>query len=491
MFWNKKKTEPTSGFTKSSKPGFSKDEEIVPEENASHWNLLSDPAVSHNALIWFSEMKPTEFPANAGKAEIRVHEDFIEGIETSLQGLAETSSEPDFQQSVSVLRTYAQNFNPQVLPEMELNLGSCEQVEIRESRLGQKIISFLESQGVIYTDTSELGLDEEFSGILVRWHDTDAGHPNLQYLRIYEDSHGVEFAYWHTHLLASNRPIDYRYVPKSKGGKPFSELTKDYSPSPEGSYNLKWALPSLLKNLAFLAENPLRNSAGDFTFTRKTAFDGTAPKSQPLPAFAIMRDETFGFTHNDKDFQFGPIKPPHTVLFGWVLTEKTLEEIEKVIPAILAGCSFALNLVEEGERENAGVITGWDWGTTLRQPSVLTLIKPEVYGHRFPSHWLTIPEYSRRHAYIWSQYDEVYNLPSSTKRIERFGELIENGTDRYVLHAANSLVFGEYLDSVVTSEEDLETAIEVLAMSFSLDSDNDFGEFQATNSFTNLGALYY
>lgn len=187
MFWNKKKTEPSSGFTKSTKSGFSSDDGGSSDEKLSRWSLLSNSVVSHNALIWFREMKPTEFAGNAGKDELRVHKDFIKGIDTSLQDLAETSSESDFQYLVSTLRDFAERFNPQVFPEMEVNLGSCDQVEIRESDLGQKIILASESQGVRYIETSELGIDEEASGILIRWHDTDAGHPNFQYLRVYED----------------------------------------------------------------------------------------------------------------------------------------------------------------------------------------------------------------------------------------------------------------------------------------------------------------
>jgi hypothetical protein len=293
--------------------------------------------------------------------------------------------------------------------------------------------------------------------------------------------------------LASNRPIDYRYVAASKGGKPFADGLGDDAPfsSPEGQYNMQWVIPALMKDVAFLAETPFPSTAGLISFTRDLAFDGASAKARPKPAFAIVRDEMFGFTHDSAEWEFSDIKPPHTVLFGWVLTEDSMAEFTKVIPVISSGCAFALNLFEEGEQERVGIWNGMDWDMKLRQPAALSSSNAEKYGQRYPVEWMTIPEYSRRHALVVEEYNDVYGAERGSDRREGFEDLILNGADKYVLHAANSLVYGEYLDSVVSDEAELEEALEILAMAFHLDPDNEFGDAQATNALSNAGVLYY
>jgi tetratricopeptide (TPR) repeat protein len=178
-------------------------------------------------------------------------------------------------------------------------------------------------------------------------------------------------------------------------------------------------------------------------------------------------------------------------LFGWVFTEESLESAEKVMALVSNGCTYALEVMEDGETNYSGLFTGLDWNTYLRQPAVLASTMPEAYGQLYPAEWMTLPEYSRRNEYVTRNYNGVYHELHSQERRDGFEDLLQNGSDRYVLHAANSLVFGEYLDSVLSSEEELEAALEILAMAFSLDINNDFGECQATNALSNSGVLYY
>ncbi len=492
MFWKKKESKPKSGFSKSSKSGFgSAEDEGETEDSRTPWEKLTHPGVSYNAKAWFSEFESIDLEANGSKEMQRVHADYLASIEASLDVVSRNSDSEDTKEICSHLKSIAQNYNPQVLPSMELKLADLEPVDIHQSRLGKKLLSALEKAEITYFDTSVNEIPEDAAGVLMRWENTPDGNLNFQYIRIYKDASGEEFAFWHTPLLASNRWIDYRYVAETKGGDPFGGFSRKLFSSPEGQYNLQWGLPAILKNVAFMAETPFPSTAGMFAFTRDLAFEGVTATARPRPAFAIVADEMIPFTHSPDDWEVQTLKPSHMALFGWVLNEESLKFPEKVIPVVSNGCTYAVHVMEDGEINHAEIYTGLDWYTCLRQPVVLADTKPEVYGQRYPAEWMTMPEYSRRNAYITLKYNEVYNLPSSAERRDGFEDLLQHGADRYVLHAANSLVFGEYLDSVITSEEELETALETLALAFNLDLDNDFGECQATNALSNSGVLYY
>lgn len=490
MFWKKKKSESASGFTKTSKSGFSSSESDELDESTTLWEKLTQLGVPHNAINWFSDFEAIDFESKAPEALKKVHADFLSSIEGVLDAVADNSDSEEMRELVSRVKILAASYNPQIMPDMEINIRQLSAVDIRDSKLGKKLLAALDKQEINYFDTSASGIPEEADGIFMRWDNTNEGHLNLQYLRTYEDEAGKEIAYWHTYVLASNRPIDYRYIPHSKGGDPFADIGDRLS-SPEGQYNLKWALPALLKDVAFLAETPFPSTAGLMTFTRDLAFEGVPQKSRPRPAFAILPDEMFAYTHDIDGWEIAPLKPPHTAVFGWVLTEDSLSNLDKIIPVVSSGCTFALNLFESGETNHVGLFNGLDWHSYLRQPSVLSATKPEEYGQRYTSEWLTLAEYSRRNAYVMENYNDVYNAPSSQDRRDGFEDLLQNGADRFVLHAANSMVFGEYLDSVISSDDELEEALEILSMAFSLDVDNDFGECQATNALSNSGVLYY
>lgn len=490
MFWKKKKSESASGFTKSSKSGFSSEEPDEIDESSSLWDKLTHVGIPHNAVNWFSEYEAVDFDSNAPKELKKVHADFLASVLDSLDTVAANSDSEETIEIVSTLKDIAKIHSIQVIPEMEVRLRDWTAFDIRNTQLGKKLMSALDKMEVKYFHTSEYQIPGDSDGLYMVWNKTNEGHLNLQYLRVYEDEKGKEIAYWHTYVLASNRPIDYRYVAQSKGGDPFAELENRYS-SPEGRYNLKWALPAVLKDVAFLAETPFPSTAGLMTFTRDLALEGVPQKSRPRPAFEILTDETLAYTHDVDNWEIGRLKPPHTVVFGWMLTEDSLSHLDKIIPLVSNGCTFALNLFESGETDHAGLFTGLDWNCYLRQPSMLAITKPQEYGQRYTSEWLTLAEYSRRHAYVMTNYNEVYNSESSQVRRDGFEDLLQNGADRIVLHAANSLVFGEYLDAVISSEDQLEEALEILSMAFSLDIDNDFGESQATNAMSNSGVLYY
>jgi hypothetical protein len=239
-----------------------------------------------------------------------------------------------------------------------------------------------------------------------------------------------------------------------------------------------------MKDVAYLAEAAHSNGTDQGRSTRDQAFAGVSQKARPIPTFSIQSYSSFNFGH--AGWPMSPIIPPHSVAFGWLLTKESLGELEGIIPIVSAGCTLALNIFEEGEEHHPT-----EWGSVLRHPAVLAQGKPEIYGHRFAAQWMTTPEYSRRHAYVVSSYDEIYNMDRGAERVEGFEDLITNGADRYVPHAANSLVFGEYLHSVQRDELALETALEILAMAFHMDSEDNFGDSQATNAFSNSGVLYY
>lgn len=491
MFWKKKKSEPSAGLTKSSKGGFGGESAAPEEEPGLHWQNINDPVVVGNSLIWFDEFESLNFEASGAKELHKVHGDFISVINRTLDAVLERNNDPDTAEFVLRRKAIASEYNPHIFPEMEFSPRDLESVAIRESKLGKGLLAVLDKVGIDYYDITSLDESEDSPGVWLRWNDTDSGFLNLQFLKVFKDKTGKEFAYWYTHLLASNRPIDYRYIAQSKGGDPFFSMDMGQSSSPEGQYNMKWALPSLLKTVAFLAETPFPSSAGMIGLSRDLAFGGVSAEARPRPAFGVVRDEIFAFTHDLDDWEVQGIKPPHTVLFGWTITQDSVEEFSKILPVISSGCSLALNLFEEAEQEFVGLFTGMDWDMQLRQPAALASVIPDEYGHRFPGEWMTIPEYSRRNAHVTNNYNEVYNSPSSLGRREGFVDLLENGADRYVLHAANSLVFGEFLNSVTTSEEELETALEILSMAFSLDPDDEFEDGQATNAMSNGGVLYY
>ena len=117
----------------------------------------------------------------------------------------------------------------------------------------------------------------------------------------------------------------------------------------------------LLVQMAFLAETPFPSTAGLMTFTRDLAFEGVPQKARPRPAFAIVQDEMFAYTHDIDGWEIAPLKPPHTAIFGWVLTEDSLSNLDKIIPVVSSGCTFALNLFESGETNHVGLFTGLDW----------------------------------------------------------------------------------------------------------------------------------
>lgn len=459
MFWKKRESKPTSGLGSHEAGG-------EQEDSRTPWEKLTQPGVAVNAATWFNEFQVIDLDANGSMEMKKVHADYTS------------------------LKSVAQSYNPQVFPEMELNLDELHPIEIHESDLGKNILAALDALDIKYFNTSLSELPELATGVSMRWEDTPEGNLNLQFVRIYVDANGKELAFWYTHLLASNRPIDYRYIAQSKGGNPFAYESEERFSSPEGQYNLKWALPSILKNIAFMAETSFPSTAGMLTFTRDLAFEGIPAKARPRPAFAIVSDEMYPFTH-EPEWNAEPLKPSQTVFFGWVLTEESLLLPEKVMTLVSSGCSYALEVIEDGETNHSGLFTGVDWNTYLRQPVVLASTKPEAYGQRYPAEWITLPEYSRRSAYVKMNYNDVYNLPHSQERRDGFEDLLQNGCDQYVLHAANSLVFGEYLDSVIYSDEDLEIALEILAMAFSLDPSNYFEDCQATNALCNAGILYY
>lgn len=492
MFWKKKESQPKSGFSKSSKSGFGSaedDEEL--EDTRSLWEKLTQPGVAYNATVWFSEFEASDLEANGSTEMKRIHADYLATIEAALDVVEKNSDSEETRVVFSSLKSVAQNYNPQIFPSMELKLSDLEPVEIHDSKLGKKLLSALDLAGIKYLDTSVNELPEEATGVFMRWENTPEGNLNFQYIRIYKTDSGEEIAFWHTPLLASNRWIDYRYVAESKGGDPFAGFDRKRFSSPEGQYNLQWGLPAILKNVAFMAETPFPSTAGMFTFTRDLGFEGVSAKARPKPAFAIVEDELIPFTHSPDDWEVQTLKPSHMTLFGWVLTEDSLKSAEKVFAVVSSGCAYAVHVMEDGESNYADLFTGLDWYTYLRQPVVLADTKPEVYGQRYPAEWMTMPEYSRRHDYIWSNYNDVNSSPSSQERRDGFEDLLQHGADRYVLHAANSLVFGEYLDSVINSEEELETALEILALAFNLDLDNDFGECQSSNALSNSGVVYY
>jgi hypothetical protein len=492
MFWKKRKSESGSGFTKPSRSGLGNADFGAEEGRDSYWDKLTQVQVSENAVKWFEEFQPTDFRSRGTEVQVEVHEDFIETIHKVIDQLSGSSTDPDGVDFGQIVKAVASDYNPTVFPDMEFNPAALDSIDIGQSKLGKKLLAALDKAGIAYGTSpgNNSGLEPS---IFMRFQDTPADNLNLQYLRIYEDESGKECAYWHVQLLASNRPIDYRYIAASKGGKPFADGFWEGArfSSPEGEYNMKWVIPALMKDVAFLAENPFPSSAGLISFSRDLGFDGAPAKARPKPAFAIVRDEMFRFTHDSDEWEFNDIKPPHTLLFGWMLTEDSLAEFGKVLPVISSGCAFALSLFEEGEQERIGIWNGMDWDMKLRQPSALSSSNAEKYGQRYPAEWMTIPEYSRRHALVVEEYDDVYGADRGSERRERFEDLILHGADRYALHAANSLVFGEYLNSVISDEAELETALEILAMAFHLDPDDVFGDAQATNALSNAGVLCY
>jgi tetratricopeptide (TPR) repeat protein len=269
---------------------------------------------------------------------------------------------------------YLSEFDPNLLNEQVLepeDFSGLERTKFTDSQLGLSIIEQfneidLQYEFGLYRINAEGQQEHLFEG----FGDDPYAWP-YNYLRIYlglasgkvvatqleilRRRDGSEFAYWSTHLIASNL---HMALGTGLGDGELVELL-EYGPLRPHLMTEKYSIPRAMLKIAFLAETRSIHTA---LANRSKIFHTLPREYYPKPSYSILEFEEVWVTNATitQGGEFRGFIAPNAVKFGWTLDAPSMraykDSATDVIILIKDGLIRALECVEEGWETARGLV---------------------------------------------------------------------------------------------------------------------------------------
>jgi len=470
-----------SSSTPPSQPNESQNSADGDPDAKSKWQQITLAVIGAQAAHWFEELNPVPL------------------IEHLAKPLAVSQNT---QEMLPPLRGESASIVPQMRVDLE-ELG--EEVPIPDSELGQAIMAFLDSRGVNYKLETVFSINHfqrvdldgahELNG---RWA-TEFGTSFAERLRIYRDKSGKETAFWHTHLMASNFPIEpfdgfsYREDDGSAVRVGHAEELLERGALTTGEWSTRIFLPEFLKRLAFMSETPFPSTAWLTSFSRNMAYSDTPHANRPIPTFAIQHQaecEGFARALSKQEGQLVHWNSlyPDVVLFGWRFGVESIQYLDDIMPTIVNGLVSAASTVEDGYRNFRTEDYPADWDSTVGSPAANYVeFERGVEAHGLPR-WIAATEVADEYLFtelLWIEANQPEAIANRKQQAEILHRAVNNGLGPYIASAVNTLIYSHYAPKLPQQPELMEVIEDLADRSLSLEV-----EGETTNTMSNMGIAY-
>lgn len=290
-------------------------------EGSLGWLQVGRRITSGLADLWFEGYEAKSVDESLSKSELDYEVPARTALNTSLVPGNEYNLIPEFTQSFE-----------------EMGL---EYVAILESKLGPKILKFLDDNQMIYefetilllNDDQYIEIDKQLSlSVHLPW-ETYFGSKFNESISILKDSKGNEFCYFHSTVLYGTRPlIDSKFYeiltdvddPDSVLEISLSEKEVARGVLAFDAWSTKINLPWLSKCLFYLGETPFPSSI--MNLSRKLAFSDLDESLLPRPHVEIQNGAQVlsiktDFNGSERSFRGINTVAPQQVQLGWLFTD--------------------------------------------------------------------------------------------------------------------------------------------------------------------------
>lgn len=290
-------------------------------EGSLGWLQVGRKITSDLADLWFEEYGAKSVEESLSKQEIDYDIPAKTALNTSLVPGNEYKLIPEFSRSFE-----------------EMGL---EYVAIQDSKLGPKILQFLDDNQMIYefettlllNDDQYIEIEKQFAlSIHLPW-ETYFGSKFNESMSILRDSNGNEFCYWHSTVLYGTRPmLDNKFYeiltdiddPESVLGINISQEEIERGVLPFDAWSTKINLPWLSKCLFYLGETPFPSSF--MNLSRSLAYSELDPSLLPKPHMEIQLGAqvlsiSTDYEGNQRSFRGINTVAPQQVQLGWLFSD--------------------------------------------------------------------------------------------------------------------------------------------------------------------------
>jgi rubrerythrin len=464
-------TQPNSGGAAESSDSSEK----------SKWEKISLAAISPQADFWFQDLNPVPLKTHLAKP---------------LAAAGDTMS------MVPLLRDESLNILPQMRVDLE-DLG--ELLELTESKIGRVLLGFLDLKGVNYSLQTIFQLnhfqrvDLEGKSELVGSWGTDFQTPFTERVKIYRGADGKETAFWFTHLMASNLPIEtedgfsFREDDGSFQRYGHSDALLEAGAMTTGEWSTQIYLPEFLKRLAFMSETPFPSTAWLTSFSRDLCYKDTPAEARPIPTFVIEHQAACEGYASEISAAEGQMVHwssiyPDVVLFGWRFGEESLPYFEDIVPTIADGLVYAVSTVEDGYKNFRNDDYPADWDSTLGSPAAHYAEFERGGEARGLPRWFAATDIGDEHFKTENLMVEAQEADAVGDQYRQFvllNQVVNNGVGPYVTNAINTLIYSHYVPRLPHEPELMEIIEELADKSLSLEVLNE-----TTNTMANMGIAY-
>ena len=408
---------------------------------------------------------------------------------------------------VAGLLSYVAASDLKIVPGFEVSQDELRSpLEIPDTTLGREFLKALEREQVEFGYKSAWAVNhenfEELEGkkrIHGQWA-TDAGTPFVQSLEIHKDQEGNEVAYWFVDLLVT--PVHIEGVNQFEFESDDDDGSVDtYTLEPDsggfsiGQLSTKLALPVFLKQLAFMSETPFP-STQIMTMSRDLAFSGVPEDARPVPFFTIKDNaEANGFSRLQTSRNAGETNAyegsifPQVVQFGWRLSTKAIQHLEKLLPVIINGCSSAMTTTEDGYVNFRSPDFSAPWDDVLGNPCSKLMDGASRKSRAGAPQWIPVTQIGdllvqTRDLYLSSIEDKKAGQHAAYR--EKLVRVVEDGAGPFLVHGINSFIYSHLIPEL-PQKPDLISEIEY----FANQAADQLMEGQSTNAISNLGIAYF
>ena len=408
---------------------------------------------------------------------------------------------------VAGLLSYVAASDLKIVPGFEVSQDELRSpLEIPDTTLGREFLKALEREQVEFGYKSAWAVNhenfEELEGkkrIHGQWA-TDAGTPFVQSLEIHKDQEGNEVAYWFVDLLVT--PVHIEGVhhfefesDEDDGSIDTYTLETESGGFSIGQLSTKLALPVFLKQLAFMSETPFP-STQIMTMSRNLAFSGVPEDARPVPFFTIKDNaEANGFSRLQTSRNAGESNAyegsifPQVVQFGWRLSTKAIQHLEKLLPVIINGCSSAMTTTEDGYVNFRSPDFSAPWDDALGNPCAKLIDGASRTSRAGAPQWIPVTQIGdllvqTRDLYLSSIEDKKAGQHAAYR--EKLVRVVEDGAGPFLVHGINSFIYSHLIPEL-PQKPDLISEIEY----FANQAADQLMEGQSTNAISNLGIAYF
>jgi tetratricopeptide (TPR) repeat protein len=387
-----------------------------------------------------------------------------------------------------------------------------EKVKFSDSQLGLSIMAQFDSMGLVYRfKTTKINLEGEGEDLRevhgdepLNWPYNslevflwlESGSPVVTQLEIYRREDSTEFAYWSTHLLATNINMAFGMGLGDHEVLDFSEANLTF-------FTEKYRIPTAMLKLAFMAETREVFMA----LGSRGKFHKSLPaKYYPKPIYAIEEFEEVWTAKGGEEGGVWGFIAPNAIKFGWMLDAPSMRSYKKQAPVVINlikdGLIQALACVEEGWETARGLVLD----ETNSPPDLLELLAHNqiadydfVFGN--PAMLNEGPTGNLDGHPTWIPQTACFDLLTASRDLynsDRDEECFMNGIGPAVPHAANSFAFGDLIPLLAIRGDDgtyrvnpeasthMDRLREVLSKAVLAPSPT-----QATNAISNMGVAYF